>query len=141
MGKNATVGTYFKFGGWKLSSSQVSFVGESKKNGDTCGTKPGVVRYEINGVEKSGDPGHYKINDGDEILIAFVPKDFNLKSLGHVPSLAHLAGAAGRESNNPLPATPTTGAGSTTTKPGTSGTTATTKPATSSTTAKTPPSS
>src|SRR5690348_4700497 len=33
-GKNATLGTYFKYGGWHLSDTKVSFVGETKSNGD-----------------------------------------------------------------------------------------------------------
>jgi hypothetical protein len=137
MGKNATVGTYFKFGGWKLSDKQVEFVGESKKNGDKCGAKPGEIRWEVNGVEKTGNPAHYKIKDGDEIAIAFVPADLSLKTLGHVPSLQHLADALNRETNTPLPDATTMPTVPPTTKAGTT----TTKPATSSTTAKTPPSS
>ena len=85
-------------------------VGETKSNGDKCGTKPGLVRWAVNGAEQKGNPANYKINDGDEIVIAFVPQDVTLKSLGHPPSLGNLATALNREGNTPLPATPSTAA-------------------------------
>jgi hypothetical protein len=90
MGKNATLGTYFKFGGWKLNSSEVTFVGATEKNGDKCGSKDGVLRWEVNGTEHTGNPASYKINDGDWIAIAFVPKDTKLSSIGKPPSIANL---------------------------------------------------
>jgi hypothetical protein len=132
VGKHATLGTYFKFGGWHLDSNKVSFVGETKTNGDKCGTEPGVVRWQVNGAEQHGNPASYKINDGDEIMVAFVPQNFNLKSLGHVPSLANLATALNREGNTPLPATPTTAATTpaTTAPKSTATTTATSPPST-----------
>jgi hypothetical protein len=108
IGKHATVGTYFKFGGWHLSDTKVTFVGETKTNGDKCGSEPGLVRWAVNGAEQKGNPANYKINDGDEIMIAFVPKTTNLKSLGHVPSLANLATALNREGNSQLPSSATT---------------------------------
>jgi len=123
-GKHATVGTYFKFGGWHLSDTKVTFVGETKSNGDKCGTKPGLVRWAVNGAEQKGNPANYKINDGDEIVVAFVPADVSLKSLGHPPSLQNLATALNREGNTPLPATPSTAAPTATTVPRVTPTTA-----------------
>jgi hypothetical protein len=90
MGKHATVGTYFKFGGWKLSDKEISFVGETKQAGDKCGTKPGEVRYMVNHVEKKGNPADYKIEDGDVIVIAFVPADFDMKKIQDPPSVKNL---------------------------------------------------
>jgi hypothetical protein len=131
-GKHATVGTYFKFGGWHLSDTKVTFVGATKTNGDKCGSEPGLVRWAVNGAEQKGNPANYKINNGDEIVIAFVPKSVNLKSLGHPPSLANLATALNREGNAPLPSQ---------SSPSTAAPTATTVPkSTPTTVAKSPPS-
>jgi hypothetical protein len=106
MGKHATLGTYFKFGGWKLSSSEVSFVGESKKAGDTCSGKPGEVRWSVNGAEHTGDPASYKIKDGDEILVAFVPSTTKLSSLGQIPSVTNLESIQGTGTTAPTTVAP-----------------------------------
>ncbi|MCU1428893.1 MAG: hypothetical protein JWL83_2893 [Actinomycetia bacterium] len=117
MGKNATLGTYFKFGGWKLSSTEINFVGADKKAGDKCGSKPGEVRWEVNGKVQTGNPARYKLKDGDAIVVAFVPADFNMKTIAQPPSVKNLAGAGSREGqagvSTTTPANTSTGSSST----------------------------
>jgi hypothetical protein len=148
-GKNATVGTYFDFGGWKLSSSGYTFLGTTVKNGDKCGTSTGTLQWELgkwdgtNGKQKytvqSGNPHSYKLLEGDIVVIAFLPPGKTLASIGDPPSVKNLANAlnaeapAGARSATTTPpiATPTTkpASGTPTTKPKT-GATATPTPTT-----------
>jgi hypothetical protein len=137
-GRNATLGRYFTFGGWDLSSSGFNFLGTKVNNGDTCKGKPATLKWavgqwkgndKITYTEKSGDPSHYKLNNNDVVILAFVPKDVKITSLGNPPSLAHLPGASEREgmtldttTSTPAatpttntPTSPTTAAGATTT--------------------------
>jgi len=74
-GKNATVGTYFDFGGWKLSSTGYSFLGTTVKNGDKCGNSTGTLQWEVGSGTaptasrstpvQTGNPRSYKLFDGD----------------------------------------------------------------------------
>jgi len=148
-GKNATVGTYFDFGGWKLSSSGYTFLGTTVKNGDKCGTSPGTLQWELgkwdgtNGKQKytvqSGNPRSHKLLEGDIVVIAFLPPGKTLASIGDPPSVKNLANAlnaeapagAGPATTMPPIVTPTTkpASGTPTTKP-TTGTTAKPTPTT-----------
>jgi hypothetical protein len=137
-GRNATVGLYFTFGGWKLNATSYSFLGTSVKNGDKCGTKPGTLQWELgkwdgtSGKQKyavqSGNPAKYKLYQGDIIVIAFLPEGKTLASIGDPPSVPNLATALGAENNTaspttmpaistPAASTPTTAAKTTTSKP------------------------
>ncbi len=121
-GNNATVGRYFEFGGWKLSSASYAFLGTTVHNGEKCGATPSVVRWEtatFNGnvsaaqayTERHGNPGDFKLHDGDIVVIAFVPASTPLTSLGNPPSLVNLPGALGREgqgTGTTMPTPPTT---------------------------------
>jgi hypothetical protein len=121
-GNNATVGRYFQFGGWKLSATGYTFLNTTVQNGDKCGSQPGVLRWEtakfngnVNGaqsyVEHTGNPANFKLNNGDIVVIAFVPRTASLAALGNPPSLPNLPGALGREgqgSATTMPAVPTT---------------------------------
>jgi hypothetical protein len=129
-GNNATVGRYFDFGGWKLSATGYSFLDTTVQNGGTCAGAPSVVRWEtakFNGntsavqryTEHHGDPGKFKLHNGDIVVIAFVPASKPLAKLGNPPSLVNLPGAEGREGQGTMPTIPTTVTPSTpaTTKP------------------------
>jgi hypothetical protein len=139
-GKHATVGEYFKFAGFKVNATSIKFgtldpsTTVIEKNGNKCDGKPGVLRWAVNGKEKTGDPGKYKIFNGDVIEIVFTTADAKLPPKTAVPSYAELQNILGNPNkpetppgvtvpNNAAttttPAAPTTtAAGSTTTAAG-----------------------
>ncbi len=109
--RGATVGLYFEYGGWKLSSSSYNFLGTTVKNGDKCGTSPGTLQWEVGKwdgdttgkvkqkyVVKTGDPAKYKLNQYDIVVIAFLPEGKSISSIGDPPSVPNLAKALGAES-------------------------------------------
>jgi hypothetical protein len=130
-GRNTTVGEYFKFGGWKLSSTGFTFLGTIRKNGDKCRTGAGTLQWELGkwdgktGKQKytvqTGNPASYKLYQGDIVVIAFLPPGTSIASIGDPPSVANLATALG--------ASETAGASSPTTTPATAPTTGSTTPA------------
>jgi hypothetical protein len=104
-GRNATVGLYFEFGGWRLSLTSFSFLGTTVKNGDKCGKGTGIVQWELgkwdgtSGKQRyavqSGDSAKYKLFQGDIVVLAFLPKGKTLASIGDPPSIPNLAKALG----------------------------------------------
>jgi hypothetical protein len=130
-GRNATLGKYFDFGGWKLSSSGYDFLtgaNEAKvSNGDKCAGQPATLSWAVakfNGdpkkpqsfTLKSGNPASYKLYNDDVIVLAFGSNPKAASTVGNPPSLTNLPDAANRETNSapttvmpsPLPtATPT----------------------------------
>jgi hypothetical protein len=90
MGNNATLGLYFRYGGWKLGTKDVTFVGVDERNGNLCNGRPGVLRWAVNGTERHGDPSAYKIADGDVIELVFTTADASLPSPTEVPSYPEL---------------------------------------------------
>ncbi len=143
-GKNATVGRYFQFGGWKLSSTGYDFLGTKVQNGTTqCGSTPGTLQWEVgkfNGDATAkqtykvmtGDPGKYKLFNDDIVVIAFLPPGKSITSIGDPPSLAKLPDAAAR-ANNPITTTTTGTPGATTSTTGAATTTTVPAGATTST--------
>jgi hypothetical protein len=107
-GKNATVGLYFDYGGWKLSETGFSFLGTTRNNGDKCGDKPGTLQWATGKWDgttakqkltvQSGDPSKYKLYSDDIVVIAFLPEGKTIDSLPNPPSLAKLGSALGAES-------------------------------------------
>ena len=83
---HATVGRWFKYGGWQLNTTSFNFNGVSKKNGDTCpataGKKAqkGVVTWAVNKKEHSGNLGDFAPNNGDSVVLAFLPAGRNAAS-------------------------------------------------------------
>jgi hypothetical protein len=145
-GNNATLGKYFEFAGWQLSSSGYSIrwgqsspqAGQivSVKNGDKCNGEPATLQWahaKWDGTNKpqkftvgTGNPGNFKLHDGDILIVAFLPEGKSVLSLGNPPSLPNLANATGREGNtvpsttvpsSPIPTTPATAAQTPTSKP------------------------
>jgi hypothetical protein len=95
-GKNATVGRFFKWGGWKLDTDTIqAWDGQEHQDGDKCGegkdAKKAEVRWSVNDEEQKGNPASYKLRDQDVIAIYFVAKDVDLATLGDVPGKANLA--------------------------------------------------
>jgi hypothetical protein len=78
-GDNATVGFFLSHDGVNgpFDISEDSFElweGGPKENGDPCPDgRPGEVRWAVNGEEQDGNPGDYKPEDGDVVVIAFLP--------------------------------------------------------------------
>jgi hypothetical protein len=140
-GKNATVGLYFEYGGWKISSNGFTFLGTTRKNGDKCGTKPGSLQWAVgkwdgdpSGKTKqkytvqTGNPAKFKLDQGDIVILAFLPEGKSILSIGNPPSVANLANALNVETapgasattmppTVTTPTTPTTAASTPTTKP------------------------
>jgi hypothetical protein len=152
-GKNATVGKYFEFGGWKLSATGYTFLGTTVKNGDTCAGKPGTLQWEVGTWDgdttgktkqtytvKTGDPSKYKLLQYDIVVIAFLPPGKTLASIGSPPSVPNLATALGAGNGSQAgtattapPATGTTAPATGTTAPATGTTAPVTKPTTAAT--------
>jgi hypothetical protein len=85
-GKNATLGRYVTYAGYKLSERAITFFDADEKNGDTCDGKAGVLRWAVNGKEQHGDPADYKIGNGDVIALVFTTPDAALPPQSAVPS-------------------------------------------------------
>jgi len=92
-GSAASLGNYFTFNGFELSSTHVKFVSADLRNGDRCGTANGTLHWLVNGKERTGDPTKYLPRDGDWIVIAFLPETKKITDLGKPPSFGHLATA------------------------------------------------
>jgi hypothetical protein len=88
-GSNATLGKFFKYGGWSVSESSLSvWEGPNSdstkttwKNGDKCPAdategagKPGEVVFEVNCKTVTGNPADHKLADQEVVAIGFVPK-------------------------------------------------------------------
>jgi hypothetical protein len=132
-GRNATLGKYFDYGGWKLSSTSITFVNVDEKNGNKCQGKPGVLRWAVNGKEKTGNPAKYKLVQGDVIELLFTTAGAKIPPVTQVPSYANLQQQLGNTATaaptNPTASTTvTTTAGSATTTAST--TASTTSPTT-----------
>jgi len=77
-GRNANVGLFYKQAGDKITATGLKLAKQTYQNGDTCknlDNKPGLIRWTVNGQEKTGNPADYAPNDRDVIALAFVPKD------------------------------------------------------------------
>ncbi len=92
-GKNATVGLYFEFGGWKLSETGFTFLGTTVKNGDKCGTQPGTLQWMTASWDgntakdakqkytvQTGNPAKWKLHQYDIVVIAFLPSGKSITS-------------------------------------------------------------
>lgn len=89
-GAHATLGLYFRYGGWQVSEGAIDFVNVHEQNGNSCDGKPGVLRWSVNGVEQHGDPASYRLHDGDTIALVFDTADTALPPKSAVPSYATL---------------------------------------------------
>jgi hypothetical protein len=106
-GKNATLGRYFKYGGWKLDQTSINFVNVNVKNGDTCNGKPGVLRWAVNGKEMHGNPAKYKLYDGDAIELVFTTAGAKLPPQSQIPSYGELQSVLhGGATTTPVVSTP-----------------------------------
>jgi len=86
-GSHATLGLFFAYGGWQLSSTSIdAWTGPSAEptkrswhNGDTCpvGTldalEPGTLRWSVDCRAMHGNPADYKLGNHQVVSIAFGP--------------------------------------------------------------------
>jgi hypothetical protein len=118
-GSNATVGRFFKYGGWSASSDSLDLWNGNDgkpiqvKNGSTCtaadGTKTkGTLNWYVNDKKQSGDPSGYQPKDRDRIVLAFEPPGTSLASLGTPPNQASLPQPSDESPYTTTPATPST---------------------------------
>jgi hypothetical protein len=137
-GKNATLGTYFKMVGVKVSDSKLELpegLG-TVTNGDKCGDKEGKLKLLIwDKADGTDDPAknvtefskaRFK-QDGMAMALVFVPEDFDVKTL-KPPSATNLAELGAKDGGSKPPTsvvvdTATTVAGATTTVASTSSST------------------
>ena len=78
------------FGGWSLGPDRIDFLDEHVRTGDNCSGERAVVRWTVNGHERSGDPAAYKLFNDDVIAVAFVPSAQDLDRIGKPPSVKRL---------------------------------------------------
>ena len=95
-GNNATLGKFFDYGGWSVSSDSIDLGGSnaahtqwkgpksaptktSWSNGDTCPFgqykgKPGQITWAVDGKTRTGNPSDYHMKDGETLAVYFLPK-------------------------------------------------------------------
>jgi hypothetical protein len=87
MGRHATLGQYFKFAGFGLSATSISFANTvNEENGLPCNSKPGVLRWAVNGEEQRGNPAAYALQNGDVIELVFTTADATMPPQREIPS-------------------------------------------------------
>jgi hypothetical protein len=156
-GTNATIGKFFSYGGWSISSDSIDLGGansthpqwagpasDPKKTtwsaGDTCpfgqykGEKVEMTWY-VDGKEMTGNPADYHQQNGETVAVYFLPKGAEKPFPPNACSaFANISDASIRVLSKRSPCraatTPTTAPGATS---GTSATTDTTAPASTST--------
>src|SRR4051794_16530602 len=121
-GRNATVGKWMEYGGWKLNESSMSLWSGTngkaitEKNGDKCAKKPGALRWAVGQYTQgkktkltphSGNPADFKLYNDNVVALYFEPAGTNLDKLGAVPAEKNLPDAANIEGNG-ASSTPTT---------------------------------
>jgi len=128
-GRHATVGRYFDYGGWQLSATGYKFVdGKAVRNGDACPTggngtlQWATARWDgkettdapLQFTQRTGNPGDYKLDQGDVVVIAFVPPGKSILDLNgdgkgsNPPSYKNLPSALGAEESPQTPTAPAT---------------------------------
>jgi hypothetical protein len=86
-GNNARLKKFADYGGWSVSSDSINaWTGPESKpaqkewsNGDTCTFGPhkgqkGELTWAVDGKARTGNPGDYKMANGETLAIYFLPK-------------------------------------------------------------------
>lgn len=113
-GNNATVGRYFRYGGWSVTADSFDFLGTKAKNGDKCGDQPGTLQWGLakytgdpNNAPKidprEGNPAAYKLYDDDIVVIAFLPEGKTLADIGLPPGEKNLENPSENGSAGQMP--------------------------------------
>ena len=88
-GDNATVGTFFEYGGWSASADSFElWDNQVHTTSDMCGDEEATVRWEVNGEPQDGNISSHRPKDGDIIALALLPEG---DEIGEPPSVASLA--------------------------------------------------
>jgi hypothetical protein len=73
-GANATLGRFLAAGRWDATADRLRlWDGIDRRNGTRCGARRATVRWSVNGRERHGDPGAYRPQNGDVVVLAFEP--------------------------------------------------------------------
>ncbi|MDP8976165.1 MAG: hypothetical protein M3N28_07365 [Actinomycetota bacterium] len=88
-GSKATFGVFAETVGLSVSEDEVKVGDKTYKNGDKCGDKEGRLQVLLNGKERPGDPKDIRLQDRDQLVIAFAPRD-DAKVPENPPSAANL---------------------------------------------------
>jgi hypothetical protein len=97
-GNNAKVSLFYSQADEKIAATELNVGGEKRKNGDVCENldkKPGLVRWSVNGEEKTGNPGDYVPGDRDVVAIAFLPEGVEIGTPPAAASGANPSDVAG----------------------------------------------
>jgi hypothetical protein len=107
-GKKATLGVFADTVGLTITEDTLQGPGGKKyKNGDKCGTKPGLVRVKVDGKEVKGDPRKIHFSrDKMLITMAFEPADVTLPDPPSQANLSNLSDVAPAGTPEQIPATP-----------------------------------
>jgi hypothetical protein len=104
-GANATLGRYMRYGGWSVDEAGFEFLGTKRSNGDTCAGKPGRFQWATaawDGTEppgkqkftvRTGNPSDRKLDNGEIVILAFLPEGKDIVAIGNPPSIKNLPGA------------------------------------------------
>ncbi len=126
-GRHATLGRYFDYGGWSLSATGFKFVdGKAVKNGDVCPSGGnGTLQWAtakwdgksstdapLQFTAHTGNPADHELEQGEVIIVAFLPPAKAVTGLGNPPSFKNLPSALGAEEtpgSAPATTAPTSG--------------------------------
>lgn len=89
-GSKATFGVFAETVGLSVSEDEIKVGDKTYKNGDKCGDKEGRLRVLLNGKERPGDPKDIRLQDRDQLVIAFAPRDDDDKVPQNPPSAPNL---------------------------------------------------
>jgi peptidylprolyl isomerase len=109
-GRNATLGQYFREGGWSVVSSGYTFLDVHREDGGKCGDQPGTLNWWVNGKQHTGDPALYKLYNDDVVVVAFVPDGVKVPT--DPPSKSHLPDAVNKEGDTAVTMPTLPGSGS-----------------------------
>ncbi|MDQ3679008.1 MAG: DUF1772 domain-containing protein [Actinomycetota bacterium] len=95
-GSKATFGVFAETVGLTVAEDTVKVGDKTYSNGDKCGDKEGRVQVLLNGKERPGDPKDIRLQDRDQLVIAFAPRDAEVpESPPSTPNLDNLNDVAG----------------------------------------------
>ena len=80
-GSKATFGVFAETVGLTVSDDMVKVGDKSYSNGDKCGDKEGRLQVLLNGKERRGDPKDIRLQDRDQLVIAFAPRDAKIPEI------------------------------------------------------------
>jgi hypothetical protein len=130
-GKRATLEIFFDSVGADVSDDRIELPGQdTKRTGDKCGNKEGVIRTKVwdtrdasdPGRIVEGDPSNLRPKDNQLITIAFGPEDEDIPRPPSERNLDALTDVPGATTTTLVPPTTTSTSTSTTTAPSTTST-------------------